>query len=143
MPRRLAILGGGYIATELAHVFDAMGSEVTMLVRGPRMLRQEDEEVSLRFTEVFAERCEVMLGASVDSVHRVDGELCIESAWAANRSTAGRRDPRRDRENSDDRRARSLQGRHRVPRRLRHDRLQDAYECRGVWALGDITNPTS
>ncbi|MFV2039715.1 MAG: mycothione reductase, partial [Acidimicrobiales bacterium] len=79
VPPRLAILGGGYIATEMAHVFEAMGSDVTLLVRGPRLLRLEDEEVSERFTEVFAERARLLLGAPIDSVHRVDnGELCIE-----------------------------------------------------------------
>ena len=79
MPERLAILGGGYIATEMAHVFEALGSEVTMLVRGPRLLRVEDEEVSMQFTEVFSNRCELVLGASIDSVNRNDNdELVIE-----------------------------------------------------------------
>jgi mycothione reductase len=79
VPPRLIIIGGGYIATEMAHVFEAMGSEVTMLVRGPRLLREEDEEVSMRFTDVFADRCELILGASVDSVNRTtEGDICVE-----------------------------------------------------------------
>lgn len=142
VPRRLAILGGGYIATELAHVFDAMGSEVTMLVRGPRMLRREDEEVSLLFTHLFAERCEVMLGASVDSVHRVDGELCIEV------SVGG--------EQVDVRADEILIATGRTPTTEQLDVYKAGIECHGgyvttdskmrtnidgVWALGDITNP--
>jgi mycothione reductase len=79
VPPRLIVIGGGYIATEMAHVFEAMGSDVTMLVRGPRLLRGEDEEVSLRFTDVFADRCELVLGASLDSVNRMDnGDICVE-----------------------------------------------------------------
>ena len=35
-PRRVAIVGGGYIAVELAGVFGALGSEVTLLLRGER-----------------------------------------------------------------------------------------------------------
>ena len=34
-PRRLAILGGGYIAAEMAHFFGALGTEVTLIHRGP------------------------------------------------------------------------------------------------------------
>ncbi|MCH7752028.1 MAG: FAD-dependent oxidoreductase, partial [Planctomycetes bacterium] len=49
-PRRLIILGGGYIAAELAHFFGALGTEVTIVNRGPRLLRQEDDDVAVRFT---------------------------------------------------------------------------------------------
>lgn len=41
-PRRVAVVGGGYIAVELGGVFNALGSEVTMLVRGPHLLRPFD-----------------------------------------------------------------------------------------------------
>ncbi len=79
VPERLIVIGGGYIATEMAHVFEAMGSEVTLLVRGPRLLRNEDEEVSMRFTDVFADRCELVLGASIDSVERTtNGDICVD-----------------------------------------------------------------
>ena len=33
VPKRLGIIGGGYIAVELAHVFSSFGCEVIMLVR--------------------------------------------------------------------------------------------------------------
>ncbi len=41
-PRRVAIVGSGYIAVELAGVFNALGSKVTMLVRGEHLLRPFD-----------------------------------------------------------------------------------------------------
>ena len=41
-PRRVAVVGAGYIAVELAGVFNALGSEVSMLVRGPHLLRAFD-----------------------------------------------------------------------------------------------------
>jgi glutathione reductase (NADPH) len=41
-PRRIAIVGAGYIAVELAGVFNGLGSEVAMLVRGDRLLRPFD-----------------------------------------------------------------------------------------------------
>lgn len=41
-PRRVLVVGAGYIAVELAGVFRALGSEVGMLVRGQRLLRNFD-----------------------------------------------------------------------------------------------------
>ena len=37
-PRRLVIVGGGYIAAEMAHFFGALGTEVTIVHRGPTLL---------------------------------------------------------------------------------------------------------
>jgi pyruvate/2-oxoglutarate dehydrogenase complex dihydrolipoamide dehydrogenase (E3) component/uncharacterized membrane protein YdjX (TVP38/TMEM64 family) len=45
-PRRLAILGGGPIGCELAQSFARLGSTVTQIEMLPRILMQEDEEVS-------------------------------------------------------------------------------------------------
>jgi len=73
LPRHLVVLGGGFIATELGHVFESLGSEVTIINRGAALLQQEDADVSRRFTEVAAERFDLVLGASVDEV-RQDGE---------------------------------------------------------------------
>jgi len=39
-PRRVTVVGGGYIAIEIAGVFAALGSEVTMVVRGGTLLRE-------------------------------------------------------------------------------------------------------
>lgn len=55
-PRRLIILGGGYIAAEMAHFFGALGTEVTIVHRGPRLLRHEDDDAAARFTEVYQRR---------------------------------------------------------------------------------------
>lgn len=70
LPRRLVILGGGYIAAELAHLFGALGTEVTIVARGPRLLDREDREIADRFTRALARRCRVVLNASVVEVRR-------------------------------------------------------------------------
>ncbi|QXL83918.1 glutathione-disulfide reductase [Comamonas sp. NLF-1-9] len=44
-PRRLAVVGGGYIASEFASIFRGMGSEVVQLYRGEQILRGFDDEV--------------------------------------------------------------------------------------------------
>lgn len=41
-PRRVAIVGGGYIGVELAGIFQALGSQVTLLIRGQRVLPSYD-----------------------------------------------------------------------------------------------------
>ena len=45
-PARLVVLGGGPIGCELAQAFARLGSQVTQIQRGPRILPNEDEEVS-------------------------------------------------------------------------------------------------
>jgi pyruvate/2-oxoglutarate dehydrogenase complex dihydrolipoamide dehydrogenase (E3) component len=46
VPRRLLVLGGGPIGCELAQAFARLGSQVTQVEMGPRLLPREDEEVS-------------------------------------------------------------------------------------------------
>lgn len=45
-PKRLAILGGSYIAAEYGHFFSAMGAEVTVIGRNSQFLPQEEPEIS-------------------------------------------------------------------------------------------------
>ncbi|RLA36747.1 MAG: pyridine nucleotide-disulfide oxidoreductase, partial [Gammaproteobacteria bacterium] len=46
VPGRLVVLGGGPIGCELAQSFARLGSTVTQIQRGPRLMPREDEEVS-------------------------------------------------------------------------------------------------
>lgn len=62
VPRRLVIIGGGYIAAEFAHIFSAFGAQVTVVQRSDRMLRREDEEISRRYTEQAGRHLNLLLG---------------------------------------------------------------------------------
>lgn len=42
-PKKVAIVGAGFIAVELAGVFQALGTQVTLILRGDHALRQFDE----------------------------------------------------------------------------------------------------
>ena len=44
-PKRIVIGGGGYIAVEFAHIFHGLGAEVTLLYRGPKILRGFDDDM--------------------------------------------------------------------------------------------------
>ena len=45
-PRRVAVIGGGYVAVELAGVLRALGAEVSVFVRGERLLAGFDQEIT-------------------------------------------------------------------------------------------------
>ncbi|MEO6501076.1 MAG: mycothione reductase [Jatrophihabitantaceae bacterium] len=62
LPERVVILGGGYISAEFAHVFSALGAQVSVAARGTRLLRHLDSEISDRFTQVVASRWDLHLG---------------------------------------------------------------------------------
>jgi mycothione reductase len=64
-PKHLLVLGGGFIAAELSHVFRSLGSRVTIINRGHRLLGAEDHDISQRYTELVADRFELVLGARV------------------------------------------------------------------------------
>ncbi|MEZ5252904.1 MAG: mycothione reductase [Microthrixaceae bacterium] len=69
VPEHLVVIGGGFIALELAHVFEAYGATVTVLARGDRVARTEDLEISERITRHFAERLDLRLNTRI---HRVE-----------------------------------------------------------------------
>ncbi|MEJ2867843.1 mycothione reductase [Actinomycetospora sp. OC33-EN08] len=78
LPRRLTILGGGYIACEFAHVFSALGVEVTVVTRGPALLRDQDETVSERFTRLAQDRWNVHLSSEPTAAEqRADGTVVL------------------------------------------------------------------
>lgn len=45
LPKRMIVVGGGYIAVEFAGVFNGAGVEVTEIIRAPNILRGFDEDV--------------------------------------------------------------------------------------------------
>src|SRR4029077_11962996 len=45
LPKRIVIVGGGYIAVEFAGIFNGFGSEVVEIIRQPELLRGFDEDL--------------------------------------------------------------------------------------------------
>lgn len=79
LPERMVILGGGYIAAELGHVFDAMGVSVTIVNRSERLLRAEDEDVSEAFTEIVSRRMDCALGSPITGVSQADSQITVRT----------------------------------------------------------------
>jgi len=65
LPARLVIVGGGVVAVEFAHIFAGLGSQVTLVHRGQRLLREADEWVADRFTHALNKHVTVRLGQQV------------------------------------------------------------------------------
>ncbi len=55
-PQRIVIAGGGYIAVEFAGILNGMGSEVTLVYRGPLFLRGFDDDVRTTLAEEMRKR---------------------------------------------------------------------------------------
>ncbi|MGE3537609.1 MAG: mycothione reductase [Candidatus Tectimicrobiota bacterium] len=142
-PRRMVILGGGYVGAELGYFFGMLGTEVTLLHRGEWLLQREDDEISQRFTDGFARRLPVLLRAQVQRVQQQGSVISLDvSVDGAPRQLtcdvlllATGRVPNADRlEVAKAGIALNEQGRI----------VTNAYyetSVPGIWALGDITNP--
>lgn len=75
-PRRLVVVGGGYIGCEFASIFRGLGAEVTQLVRGPQILRGFDEEVRGFLAAQMAQHGVVQLtGTELAAIERAAGGL--------------------------------------------------------------------
>lgn len=73
-PQKVAVVGSGYIAVELAGILHALGSEVTMFVRFDRLLRQFDTMLSDQLMKRMAEEgLQVVTQAAPQSVRRDAG----------------------------------------------------------------------
>ena len=75
LPRRMIVLGSGFVATEFAHVFASFGVEVTVVARSGALLRAEDDDISARFTELASKKWDVRLNSKAVRVERVDGTV--------------------------------------------------------------------
>jgi dihydrolipoamide dehydrogenase len=74
-PASMIIVGGGLIACEMAHFFNAMGTEVTVLSRSPRLIKQGEPEVSEILLTSLRERMRVEVGVEVTEVRGVGGQV--------------------------------------------------------------------
>ncbi|WP_323174655.1 dihydrolipoyl dehydrogenase [Natrialba sp. PRR66] len=78
-PDDLVIVGGGYIAAELAHFFGTFGSDVTIVGRRRYLLPTADEDVAAAFTERYADRFDVYTGYEAVAVSESGGEVAVEA----------------------------------------------------------------
>jgi glutathione reductase (NADPH) len=80
LPRRVAVVGSGYIAVELAGMLNALGSDVTMLLRREHLLRNFDAMLRENLMEeMLGDGIDILARTQVKHIVREDdGSLCIE-----------------------------------------------------------------
>jgi glutathione reductase (NADPH) len=78
-PKRLVVVGGGYIACEFASIFNGLGSQVTQLYRGEQVLRGFDDEVRhFLAAEMGKAGVDLRLNTGVLAVHKTEAGLSVE-----------------------------------------------------------------
>lgn len=140
LPRKLVIIGGGYISLEMAQIFRRLGSKVTVLETGPRLTAREDIDIAAALTAMLkAEDIEVITDIVIERVTAGDtpGGVCVQLAdgrivGGSHLLVATGRTP-----NTDDLGLQTI-GLATNPRGYiaTNDRLET--ELSGLWALGDI-----
>lgn len=81
LPKRLLIIGGGYIACEFACIFNGLGTEVTQYYRGAQILRGFDDEARGLLAESMRDRgIDLHLGTDVLEMEERDGGIWVKSS---------------------------------------------------------------
>ena len=76
LPESILVVGGGYIAVEFAGIFAGLGSQVTLLYRGPNILRGFDDDVRAHLTGELERRgIKVVLGCEHDSLEKTEAGI--------------------------------------------------------------------
>ena len=142
LPTSMVVVGGGYVAAEMSHVFGAFGTEITIVNRGPRLLGALDDDVAQRFTDRYQERFDVRLDTHVSRVERARQGVAVHLEGPAGPGVvdaeallvATGRTPNND---VLDASAGGL-----VIDEHGHVVTDDTYATgvAGVWAIGDLTN---
>jgi mycothione reductase len=78
LPRRVVILGSGFVSAEFAHVFASFGVDVTVVARSGALLRREDEDISRRFTELASRRFDVRLNRRAVKARRTPEGVALD-----------------------------------------------------------------
>jgi len=78
-PDRLVVVGGGYVAVELAQFFGQMGAEVTIVGSGEVLLDGEDRDAAERLTEAYRDEHDLHLGYRASALAE-DGEEVVVTA---------------------------------------------------------------
>jgi glutathione reductase (NADPH) len=77
LPKRIVIVGGGYIAVEFAGIFASLGAEVTLIIRGDMVLRGFDQDVRAALDTELKKRIKILNETVVSSIEKTDKGFCL------------------------------------------------------------------
>ncbi|CAN5418415.1 glutathione-disulfide reductase [soil metagenome] len=76
LPKRVLVVGGGYIAVEFASIFNGLGVQTTLLYRGANILRGFDDDVRMHLAEELEKRgIKVVLGCDHKKIEKTEAGL--------------------------------------------------------------------
>lgn len=138
-PKSMIIVGGGFIAMEFAHVFEALGTKVTVINRSHKLLRHLDQDLADPFTELARKRFDTRLGARITAA--TEGEdgitVMLDDGSKINAEVmlvATGRTPNGDQLSPE------LAGVEMSGNRVKVDEFGRT-TAEGIWALGDVSSP--
>jgi len=78
VPKHLMVLGGGYVGLEFGQMFRRLGSDVSIVERGPRLAHREDPDVCEAVENVLRDDgIELVLGSQAQQVAKTNGKLQV------------------------------------------------------------------
>lgn len=78
VPEHLLVLGGGYVGLEFGQMFRRFGSRVTIVHRGPHLLKNEDDDVTDEIASIFKQDgIEILLNASSERVSKAGEQIKV------------------------------------------------------------------
>jgi glutathione reductase (NADPH) len=81
LPKKLLVVGGGYIACEFACIFNGFGTKVTQYVRGAQILRGFDEEARGLLAESMRDKgIDIHQGSTIIGMQRREGGIWVKAA---------------------------------------------------------------
>ncbi len=79
LPKRSVVLGGGYIAVELASILNGLGSEVTLVYRGKHLLRGMDGELGVFLAEEMRKKgMTILFENNIDAIESSGGDKRVK-----------------------------------------------------------------
>lgn len=78
-PDEMIMIGGGYISAELAHFYHQVGTEVTIIEMGDKLVGREDHEISEKFTGMAEEKYDVQTGMKASEVEKAGGGVRVKA----------------------------------------------------------------
>lgn len=77
LPESMIIIGGGYIAVEFAHFFEAVGTKVTIIQRNQHLVPDEEPEIAELLQTSLARRMTIHTNTEAVEVRRSDGAITV------------------------------------------------------------------
>lgn len=86
LPKKLVIIGGGYIGLEFASIYSGFGSEVTVLQDGEILIKREDRDIADAIKKALEDSgVTFRLGAQIEQIQNKGENASVTVIWKGER----------------------------------------------------------